>query len=76
MLRIASEQSEKQEIYKLILDSKQDVIFIADSTVSDELAITREGDRVTLEYVETGDGVIHAVSFDNLEFTQKQAENG
>ena len=76
VLRIASEQSEKQEIYKLILDSKQDVIFIADSTVSDELAITREGDRVTLEYVETGDGVIHAVSFDNLEFTQKQAENG
>ena len=39
--------------------------------LSDELALTQVGDKVVIEYMDSGDGVLQAVSFDNLSFSQK-----
>lgn len=68
VLRIASELTGTETVYKLILDERQDIIFLIPSILSDELALTREGDRVKIEYQEST-GL--ATSFDNLNFTQK-----
>lgn len=70
VIRIASESLDTGFYYKLILDGKEDKILIASSTISDELALTIEGDEVEISYYETDDGVIELVSFDNKEFTQ------
>lgn len=71
ILRIASESVQGETVYKLILTEQQDKIFIVPAVISDELALTREGDKVKLEY-ETGGTIINqAVLFDNLTFTQK-----
>ena len=58
-------------VYKMILAEHPDQIFTVPALISDELALTREGDRVKLEYTE-GEGIIsQATSFDNLAYTQK-----
>lgn len=55
----------------MILAEHPDKIFTVPALVSDELALTREGDRVKIEYTE-GDGIIsQATVFDNLAYTQK-----
>ena len=48
----------------------QDTLFIVPAILSDELALTREGDRVELEYGENT-MIPQATAFDNLEFIQK-----
>lgn len=57
----------------MILEEHLDQIFLVPADLSEELALTREGDSVVLEYTadEAGEGGIYsAVTFDNLEFTQ------
>lgn len=71
VLRISPEQAQNAVLYKLLLTEDKSKIFVADATLSDELAITREGDKVTVEYFDNGSGVVHATAFDNNEFTQK-----
>ena len=69
--RIASEVSGGDTVYKMILAEHPDKIFTVPALVSDELALTREGDCVKIEYTE-GDGIIsQATVFDNLAYTQK-----
>ncbi len=71
VLRIASELSGGETVYKLILEERQNRIFLLPASLSDELALTHEGDRVRLEYTDEESPVCRAVSFDNLSFIQK-----
>ncbi|MFI3325657.1 MAG: hypothetical protein R3Y35_05730 [Clostridia bacterium] len=70
IVRIASESLDSSLYYKFIIEGKEDKIFIASSSLSDELALSLEGDGVQITYYSTDDGVINVVSFDNKEFTQ------
>ena len=70
VLRIASEVTSEDTVYKIILSEQADKIYRVSYTLSDELALTREGDRITLSFPKTEDAVITASGFDNLEFTQ------
>lgn len=65
--RIAQEYATTGTLYKLTIDEKPGRIFIADAALSDELALTRTGDRVTVSYVDSGEGSITCMKFDNLE---------
>lgn len=69
--RIGSEFSTSGTTYYLVLDEHPDQLFTIQGSLSDELALTREGDKVELTaYLHDG-GSQEAASFDNLEFTQK-----
>lgn len=70
VLRIASEMTADDTVYKIILSEQPNKIYRVSYTVSDELALTKEGDQVTLTFSKTEDPVITASGFDNLEFTQ------
>ena len=56
---------------KIILEEQKDHIFTVSYELSSELALTQPGDRVSMDYMEDPTGVCPALSFDNLEFTQK-----
>lgn len=71
ILRIAPEIVEGNTVYKMILQEHQDKIFIVPSILSDELALTREGDHVKIEYPASESLIFQAETFDNLEFKQK-----
>lgn len=43
---------------------------MASYTVSEELPVTREGDKVKISFIDESNGTINIVKFDNLEFTQ------
>lgn len=70
VLRIASETMENTITYKIILEEQKDHIFTVSYELSNELALTQPGDRVSMDYMEDGSGVCSAFSFDNLEFRQ------
>lgn len=70
VLRIASEVSNGETLYKLILSDYQDRIFIVPAVLNDELALTREGDRVEIQYSEENTMIHQANAFDNLAFSQ------
>ena len=65
--RIASEVNGNETVYKLLLEG-QDPIFIASAALSDELALTQPGDRVTIRYYQIDSPVQQVSSFDNLAF--------
>lgn len=72
--RIASQYNGEDTIYFVILSEYRNKIYTVNSSLSSELALTREGDRVQLTY--WGDGqstqpIIEATGFDNLQFAQK-----
>lgn len=60
--------------YYMILEDQSDKIFTASYAVSNELAITREGDTVKVEYVDDQNGTISIVSFDNIAFATPVSE--
>lgn len=64
--RIASEILQGDTSYKLMLAEEPGKIFIIPAIVSDQLALTREGDRVTLEYDNAGTLIYQATMFENM----------
>lgn len=72
--RINSNIESGETYYYMVLDDDSTKLFLASYTVSEELPITREGDRVKISYVDEANGTINIGSFDNLEFTQKISE--
>ncbi|WP_343253084.1 hypothetical protein [Ligaoa zhengdingensis] len=71
VLRIASEFNGTSTEYKLILAEAKDMIYLVDTSLSDELALTQPGDRVKIEYYQNpGSSTQAASGFDNLEFSQ------
>ncbi|QBD84454.1 cell shape-determining protein [Clostridium tetani] len=58
-------------IYTFVLKDHKDKIFNAGISISDELPITKEGDKVNIRYVDTKQDIINITSFDNIEFSQQ-----
>lgn len=73
--RIASESIGDSVTYKIILKEKPTLIFTVSYDLSNELALTQPGDRVSMDYMASDSGICIATSFDNLQYTQK-AEAG
>lgn len=71
VLRIAPEIVAGDTVYKMILNEYQDKIFVVPGMLSDELALTREGDRVEIEYPKSQNLIFQAEAFDNLAFQQQ-----
>ncbi len=52
--------------YYMVINNDTSKLFLASYTVSDELPVTREGDQVTVTYVDESSSTINISSFDNL----------
>ncbi len=72
VFRIASEYNGSETVYMIILEDKRSVIFTLPSNASSQLALTKEGDRVSIVYNNDGKNspVIAATSFENLALKQ------
>lgn len=66
--RISAVVEDGSTYYYLILDGKPNKIFMAPYSLSNELAITREGDTVKVYYVDDSNGTVDIVSFENVAF--------
>ena len=53
--------------YYFTIDSNKDVIFIVSSKISNEIPITKEGDKVKVIYEKGQKGSIDITEFNNLE---------
>jgi hypothetical protein len=62
--RFAAESQEGSTVYKFTLDVQQNKIFVSSYDISNQLALTKEGDKVTVTYTESG-GILNVVSFEN-----------
>lgn len=69
VLRISSEYQEGVTVYKLIVEGESSVIYVAESELSQQLAVTREGDTVNLQFVDTQGSVKMATGFENISIT-------
>ncbi|WP_411676591.1 hypothetical protein [Caproicibacter sp.] len=69
--RISSQIVGENTVYSMILKEQPEKIFTAVADISQELPLTREGDRVKITYIKADRGVISLSTFDNLEYTQK-----
>lgn len=74
IVRISAEQAQNAVLYKMIVDSMPDMIFVSESSISQELAITRDGDEVTVEYSDIGTGIADVTAFDNHAFAQRSSK--
>lgn len=70
ILRISPEYTPEGTRYVLLISGVENRIFTAQSTVSPELALTCEGDAVTLKYYDTDSSVVQVFAFDNTLFQQ------
>ena len=68
--RIGAEFDGQQTVYKLVLSERMDTIFRLPGVLSDELALTREGDRVRIGYAPQQAGSVTGSEFDNLAMAQ------
>lgn len=71
IVRIAGEFDGSQVQYRLIVDTMPDMIFTVTADKSEELALTKEGDEVSVTYYEGSKGVVKATAFDNKVFSQQ-----
>lgn len=69
--RIGSNIEGGNTYYYMILDDDETRLFLASYMISEELPITREGDKVEVSYVDEANGTINIVSFNNIAFSQK-----
>lgn len=57
--------------YYMIIDNEMTKLYMASYMTSEELPVTREGDRVKISYIDESNGTINVVEFDNLNLSQK-----
>lgn len=74
ILRIAGENLENSVTYKFILQEDPKLIFTAAYDISNELSLTQPGDKVTIEYIKSEEGICPVTLFDNLQFTQTKSQ--
>ncbi len=67
VLRVAEDVNGGTTFYYLLLKNEPNKLFVASSSVSQELPITQAGDSVNVSYDEATQSVIDIMSFDNLE---------
>ncbi len=70
VLRIASEMTPDDTVYKIILSEQPNKIYRVSYTVSDGWPLPKREHQVYPDILKTEDPVITASGFDNLEFTQ------
>ena len=68
--RIGSSYMDDTTYYYLILKEKPDKIFMSAINMSNELPLTIEGDRVSIEYIDNTNSSIDLIRFDNLKYEQ------
>lgn len=73
VLRIGSESMDDTITYKIMLAEQRNLIFAVSYDLSNELALTRPGDTVSMTYVEDSSGACTASSFKNLSLGQPEA---
>ncbi|WP_338793526.1 hypothetical protein [Bernardetia sp. MNP-M8] len=71
VLRVAEDVNGGTTFYYLLLNNEPNKLFVASSSVSQELPITQAGDSVTVFYDEAMQSVVDIMSFDNLEIGLK-----
>ena len=68
--RLGVSQTDGNTYYTIILKEYPQILLMGTGTISPELPITREGDQVTIEYIDAKNITKTIVSFDNLNFNQ------
>jgi hypothetical protein len=63
--RIAIERTNQTTVYKIVLTNHKDQMFVFSYDISDELAITKENDSVTISYFASETKVIDGNEFNN-----------
>ena len=63
--RVAAEYNGSATVYKLTLDQKPGMIFLADASLSDQLALTQPGDSVKITMMESDSKSVHCLGFEN-----------
>jgi hypothetical protein len=67
IFRIDKDIMKGNTFYKLILEKYPKILFTAGATISEELALTRDGDMVKIRYVKpNSNGNVSILNFDNL----------
>lgn len=69
--RITANIESGNSYYYMIIDDDMTKLFMASYMISEELPVTREGDKIKISYVDEANGTINVVEFDNLNLSQK-----
>lgn len=69
--RINQEILGGETVYRFILEENTEIVFEAQATVSEMLALTEKGDRVKVTYRESESPVKELISFENTGFAQQ-----
>lgn len=69
--RITANIESGNSYYYMILDNDKTKLYMASYMISEELPVTREGDKVKVSYIDESNGTISIVTFDNLELSQE-----
>lgn len=75
VVRISSTVEDGSTYYYLVLEGEEDKIFSASYTVSNELAVTRDGDTVKIHYIDDKNGTVDIIEFDNIAFATPVSED-
>ncbi|MDO5793171.1 MAG: hypothetical protein Q4Q00_03115 [Turicibacter sp.] len=68
--RLGMSQTDGTTYYTIILKEHPEILLMGAATISPELPISREGDQVTIEYIDAKNQTKTIVTFDNLNFNQ------
>lgn len=74
VLRIGSSVIEDTTYYYIVLKENPNKIFITSMSMSNELPLTRDGDKVQISYYKNPNSSIDLVKFDNLQFIQTKSQ--
>lgn len=69
--RITANIESGDSYYYMILDDDMTKLYMASYIVSEELPLTREGDKVKVSYLDEANGTISISAFDNLNLSQE-----
>ncbi len=69
--RLGTTQVDGNTVYTLILKEQPTSLFTVPHSISPELAITREGDQVTIAYIDSKSKTKNVLTFDNLGYNQE-----
>jgi hypothetical protein len=72
--RMGVDASSGKTYYYVYTSQIPDRIFVLTSEISKEVPLTREGDRITISYQETGDEIVYVQGFNNLGISLRKTE--
>lgn len=72
--RISAVVEDGSTYYYLVVEGEEEKIFTASYLVSDELAVTRDGDTIRIAYIDDQNGTVDISSFDNLKYGMPVSE--